>query len=75
MSQNCIFPPCPKCNKGYLVPLSAFSEKGVSLVFSSWVCTNPECSYTIHQHDVESKIYWKGGEKMNAKKARKAGII
>ena len=40
---NCIFPKCPQCNEGYLVPFS-FKED----VFEKWKCT--KCSHTIRKN-------------------------
>ncbi len=39
---NTIFPPCPKCKKGYLVPFSFNRD-----VFEKWKCT--ECGYTVQK--------------------------
>lgn len=41
---NCCLPPCPKCEKGYLVPFS-FKED----VFEKWKCT--ECGHVIGKKD------------------------
>jgi len=41
---NCIFPPCPKCGEGYLVPFS-FKED----VFEKWKCT--KCGYVLEKRD------------------------
>jgi len=38
----CIFPQCPKCGKGYLVPFS-FKED----VFEKWKCTELDCRYEV----------------------------
>jgi Zn ribbon nucleic-acid-binding protein len=38
--ETCIFPPCPKCKEGYLVPFS-FKED----VFEKWKCT--KCGYEV----------------------------
>lgn len=37
-----IFPKCPKCQTGDLLPFS-FRED----VFDQWKCSNPDCNYTI----------------------------
>lgn len=39
---NCIFPKCLMCDKGYLLPFS-FKED----VFENWKCSDPECSHVI----------------------------
>ncbi len=38
----CIFPPCPSCDKGYLVPFS-FKED----VFEKWQCT--QCDFILEK--------------------------
>jgi len=45
---NCIFPKCPKCGNGYLLPFS-FKED----VFEKWKCSNPECDFILKKHDKE----------------------
>jgi len=42
--EGCMFPKCPKCEKGYLVPFS-FKED----VFEKWKCT--ECSHVIGKRE------------------------
>lgn len=37
-----IFPECPMCNEGHLVPFS-FGED----VFEKWKCTKPDCDYVL----------------------------
>ena len=39
-----IFPKCPECKEGYLLPFS-FKED----VFEKWKCT--KCGHTIKKHD------------------------
>jgi len=36
------FPPCPKCEKGYLIPFSRGQD-----IFELWKCTN--CAYTLNK--------------------------
>jgi len=43
-NDSCIFPACPKCEKGYLVPFSFKTD-----VFEKWKCINPECSYVVEK--------------------------
>jgi len=38
----CIFPKCPKCNEGFLVPFSRGED-----VFEKWKCV--KCGYTIEK--------------------------
>jgi hypothetical protein len=44
---------CPVCGKGKLLPL--ISERS-----TNWACSQPECSYVIHQHGSDNKKIWKG---------------
>ncbi|MBS3080782.1 hypothetical protein J4221_04890 [Candidatus Pacearchaeota archaeon] len=46
VEDNCIFPKCLKCEKGYLLPFS-FRED----VFEKWKCSNEECKYTVRKQD------------------------
>ena len=39
---KCMFPPCPKCDKGFLLPFSRAED-----VFEKWKCS--ECQYTIEK--------------------------
>ncbi len=41
------FPPCQRCESGYLVPLSDFGSQGASIHYKAWVCTNPSCGYNL----------------------------
>jgi len=41
-NKTCIFPPCPKCDKGLLLPFSRAED-----VFEKWKCS--ECGYTIEK--------------------------
>ena len=36
---------CQKCTTGKLIPLSDYGPRGVSEVFKTWVCTNPDCGF------------------------------
>jgi len=40
----CLFPTCPKCQKGTLLPFSYKED-----VFEKWKCSNPECGYVIEK--------------------------
>ena len=44
---------CPICGKGKMLPL--LSERS-----TNWVCSQPECTYMIHQHGSDNKRVWKG---------------
>ena len=39
-NSNCIFPKCPKCGKGYLLPFSYKED-----VFEKWKCSQPDCDF------------------------------
>ncbi len=41
---SCIFPKCPKCGKGYLLPFSYKED-----VFEKWKCS--ECAHTIQKRE------------------------
>ncbi len=41
------FPKCQKCNTGVLIPLSDYGQEGSSVFFKAWVCTNPECGFSL----------------------------
>ena len=43
-SASCVFPPCPKCSMGFLVPFS-FNQTG--MIFYKWRCTNSNCGHMI----------------------------
>lgn len=40
-------PKCQKCNRGALIPLSDYGQEGASVLFKAWVCTNPECGFSL----------------------------
>jgi hypothetical protein len=42
---NCIFPKCPNCKEGYLLPFS-FKED----VFEKWKCSNPNCGFVLRKN-------------------------
>jgi hypothetical protein len=41
------FPGCLKCNKGVLLPLSDYGRDGASIMYKAWVCSNPECGFSV----------------------------
>jgi len=41
---SCIFPKCPSCGKGYLLPFSYKED-----VFEKWKCS--ECGHTIEKRE------------------------
>jgi len=45
MEQN--FPECQKCHTGVLLPLSDYGREGAAIRYKAWVCTNPECGFSI----------------------------
>ncbi len=40
-------PKCQKCNNGTLIPLSDYGQEGASVMFKAWVCTNPDCGFSL----------------------------
>ena len=46
-------PPCRRCGKGDLVPLSDFGGQGAEVRYKAWVCTNPGCAFTLTIRDGE----------------------
>ncbi len=40
----CMYPPCPKCGKGYLVPFSFKDD-----VYEKWKCT--ECKHELKKRE------------------------
>jgi len=41
------FPQCQKCSAGVLIPLSDYGREGSSIMYKAWVCTDPNCGFTI----------------------------
>jgi hypothetical protein len=41
------FPECLKCSKGVLLPLSDYGREGASIRYKAWVCSNPDCGFSI----------------------------
>ena len=54
---------CPMCSRGKLVPLLAGDS-------TNWVCSQPDCSYIIHQHGTSNSKVWKGEAGRDEGKAR-----
>jgi hypothetical protein len=40
-------PKCQKCNAGLLIPLSDYGQEGATVIFKAWVCTNPDCGFSL----------------------------
>jgi hypothetical protein len=40
-------PECLKCKQGRLIPLSDYGRDGASIMYKAWVCSNPECGFSI----------------------------
>jgi hypothetical protein len=40
-------PPCQKCAKGVLIPLSDYGRDGAPITYKAWVCTNPDCGFSL----------------------------
>lgn len=47
MEADKIYPRCQKCSKGVLIPLSDYGREGATIIFKAWVCTNPECCFSL----------------------------
>lgn len=47
MEVDQIYPRCQKCSKGVLIPLSDYGREGATIIFKAWVCTNPECLFSL----------------------------
>jgi hypothetical protein len=41
------FPPCRRCGRGDLVPLSDFGPQGGEVRYKAWVCTDPGCGFAL----------------------------
>ena len=41
------FPKCQKCNQGVLIPLSDYGQEGSAVTYKAWVCTNPDCGFSL----------------------------
>ena len=41
------FPPCLKCGKGLMLPLSDYGRDGAAIRYKAWVCHDPACGHTI----------------------------
>ena len=41
------FPPCRRCGRGDLVPLSDFGVQGAEVRYKAWVCTTPACGFNL----------------------------
>lgn len=41
------FPQCLKCEKGTMLPLSDYGRDGATIKFKAWVCSNPECGFSL----------------------------
>ena len=41
------YPPCLKCDKGLMLPLSDYGRDGAAIRYKAWVCHNPTCGHTI----------------------------
>lgn len=41
------YPQCLKCGKGDLLPLSDYGRDGAPIHFKAWVCSNPDCGFSL----------------------------
>ena len=49
-------PKCQKCNGGLLIPLSDYGQEGATVLFKAWVCTNPDCGFSLRIEIENAKI-------------------
>jgi hypothetical protein len=42
-----IYPPCMKCGRASLVPLSDYGTDGAGLTFKAWACSDPRCGFQV----------------------------
>jgi hypothetical protein len=47
VANNISFPQCQKCKEGVLIPLSDYGQDGASVTYKSWVCTHPDCGFSL----------------------------
>jgi len=47
MEGKMIFPSCLKCREGLLIPLSDYGQDGATVPYKAWVCTNPDCGFSL----------------------------
>ncbi len=41
------YPVCLKCEKGRLLPLSDYGRDGATIKYKAWVCSNPDCGFSL----------------------------
>jgi hypothetical protein len=42
-----VFPQCPRCSTGPLLPLSDYGGDGAVILFKAWACINPVCGFSL----------------------------
>mgnify|MGYP003595119724 CR=1 FL=1 len=47
MEENKSYPTCLKCGSGVLIPLSDYGQDGAAVTYKAWVCTNPDCGFSL----------------------------
>jgi hypothetical protein len=40
-------PICLKCGNGTMLPLSDYGRDGATIMYKAWVCSNPECGFSL----------------------------
>ena len=40
-------PKCQKFDRGMLIPLTEYGQEGATVMFKAWVCTNPDCGFSV----------------------------
>ena len=41
------FAVCLKCKEGVLLPLSDYGRDGATIRYKAWVCSNPNCGFSV----------------------------
>ncbi|MBD3233541.1 MAG: hypothetical protein GF315_07435 [candidate division Zixibacteria bacterium] len=41
------YPNCQKCSNGHLLPLSDYGRGGAAITYKAWVCSNPDCGFSL----------------------------
>ncbi|MDR2338200.1 MAG: hypothetical protein LBE20_06120 [Deltaproteobacteria bacterium] len=47
MEDKSSFPKCQNCSNGVLIPLSDYGQDGATVKYKAWVCTNPNCGFSL----------------------------
>lgn len=50
------WPGCRKYMQGMLIPLSDYGRDGAPITYKAWVCTNPDCGFSLRIDNGEISI-------------------